>query len=169
MRNIYAALAAATVALACALPVALAQSEDELLLRGLVRAAEIGKHVISVEVRDSLFDKDGKFGAGSGPKSKLVDVVFEGSPNLTTGMTRRGIENDMVDGYEAIYTAGVPVHSATIEAHMTIIDARGNEFLGNVYGTKLNGEAARGVNWSNKDITDWGNVWTVYAMNRAFR
>ena len=169
MKTIYAALAAVTVALACAIPAALAQSEDELLLRGLVRAAGLGKHVISVEVRDSLFDKDGKFGAGSGPKAKMVDVVFEGSPNLTNSMTRRGIEYDMADGYEAIYTAGVPVHSATIEAHMTLIDARGNESLGNVYGTRLDGEPARGVNWPNKDIIDWGNVWTVYAMNRAFR
>lgn len=69
-------------------------------------------------------------------------------------------------GYEAIYTAGVPVHAASVEAHIIVVDSRGNERLENVYGTELDAGAARGVKWSNREIVDWGNIWTVYAMNR---
>ena len=129
----------------------------------------MGKGVISVKIQASLFDPDGEFRPGSKNRAKLVDVIFRGAPNLTNSMTARGIELAMIDGFEAIFTDGMAVHQATIEAHMTLIDAAGNESLGVVYGTKLMGDAARRVNWSNKGTIDWGRVWTVYVKNRAFQ
>ena len=163
-------LPAALAAVALVLPpAAMAQSDEVFLIRGLVKEAGLGKSPPTVEVRDSLFDADGEFRPGSKQRAKLVDVIFRASPNLTTGMTKRGIELDMIEGYHAIFTSGVPVLQATIEAHMVLIDKHGNEAPGVVYGTKLMGDEARRVNWANREVLDWGQIWQVYALNRSFR
>ena len=114
----------------------------------------MGQGIIRIDIQESLFDPDGEFRAGSTDRALLVDVVFRGSPNLTNRMTGRGIELEMIDGYEAIFTAGTPVHQATIEAHMMFSDAFGNEFLGAVYGTKLMGDTIQGADWSTKETID---------------
>ena len=168
-----AASLAATLMLLCTVS-ALAQpdapdSEGPARIRAALEAADLGDGLLRVEIRESLFDPDGEFRPGSKNRAKLVDVVFRGAPNLTNGMTARGIELAMVNGYAAIFTAGTAIHQATIEAHMTLVDATGNESLGAVYGTKLAGEAAGRLDWSRPESVRWERVWTVYVMNRAFR
>ena len=117
------------------------------------------ERIIEIDIRDSLAE----------PGKKLIDVVFEGSQNLTKSMMRGGIENGMRDGYEAIFTSGIPVQWATMEAHMVVMDKLGNESLGLVYGTKLESEKAAGVNWTNKRVIDWSQIWTVYWLNQSLK
>ena len=148
---------------------ALAGEDEDRRLRAALRSVELGRGVISVDIRDSLFGPDGEFRAGDAPAAQLVDVVFRAAPNLTNKMTRRGIELDMVDGYVAIFMTRIPIQQATMEAHMTLSDGAGNEALGAVYGTSLHTDDARPVNWSAPESVRWKRVWSVYLMNAAFR
>ena len=113
-------------------PVAAARVADNRLRADIHKAvSKWSERIIEIDIRDSLAE----------PGKKLTDVVFEGSQNLTKSMMRGGIERGMQDGYEAIFTSGIPVQWATMEAHMGTIDSYGNESLNLVYGTKL--EAAK--------------------------
>ena len=171
MRNLASAalVGFALFSLALVSPSAPADDDRADKLRASLNGVELGEEVLSVDVQESLFDPDGEFRVGSKDRAQLVDVVFRASPNLTNKMTGRGIEFAMVDAYVALFGAGVPIHQATVEAHMTLVDAYGNEALGAVYGTKLTGAEARKVKWSDPDAVRWERVWEVYLKNRAFK
>ncbi len=141
-----------------------AAAEPEAVgLAGCVREALKGstgvERLISVEVIDSAVT----------PGHKVVHVVFHAAENLTTGMTKGGIEISMRRGYHAAYTCGEPVDLATMEARMGLIDKHGNESVGIVYGTRLAATEAGKVNWENRDIIEWTRVWKTYMLNRSFR
>ena len=105
-----------------------------------------------------------------GPPAWVVRVEFVASDNLTTGMTKRGIENEMMDGFEAVYTSGLPIKTATMEAQMTLVDSFGNDTpLRPVYGTRMNNDVGSKINWENKLILDKARLWTVYTIHREFR
>lgn len=92
----------------------------------------------------------------------VVDVIFKGRESFSGH--RKSIELKMVDIYEAIYTSGVPVRAATVEAHLDLVDAYGNERLGKAYGTRLRNTEAYRINWENKLIVDFTKIWEVYWM-----
>ena len=150
------------------------------------------KEVISVEVTDSMFDKydrignlkrdnnpggllyerlddDGNIIITKEPNTKIVKVVYEAKSNMTNNLTRHAIERVMLDVYEAIYTAGIPVRNARVEAHMILMDAKGNNNLGIIYGTSLSNRDAVDVNWENKHRIDPERLWKTYFKNNAFR
>lgn len=115
------------------------------------------------------FDDAGNIYTTKEPRTKLVDVVYETGTSFTDNLTKKGIENVMVDVYEAIYTSDVAVRSATVAAHTMLMNAKGNSEMGIVYGTRLNHESAVGINWENKRLIDPSNIWTTYFKNKAFR
>ena len=159
-----------TILLFCAVgtePAPVASAEQRI--RDAINATNMGEQIISIKVTDSAFDKDGNF-ATEGPRAKMVDVVFEAAENLTKGMTKDGIELDMQRGYEAMFTkTGVPIARGGIDAHMMLVDRYGEGSLGLVYGTTLQGDTAARVNWENKLMLDWSNLWTVYFARPEFR
>ena len=99
-------------------------------------------------------------------------MVFEGDDLVTLGLIKSGIELDMARGYKAIFTSGVPVRVASIEAHMPLQDGFGNTRLGPVYGTHLWYEPR--TNWENiaSDVDLLlvvPELWDVYLLNRELQ
>ena len=114
-----AGLAMVTLALVLSPSLALAGEEEDCRLRTALCTVELGKGVISVDIRDSLYGLDGEFRTGDAPAAQLVDIVFRASPNPTFKMTGRGIELDMIDACVAIFRTGIPIQQASIEAHIS--------------------------------------------------
>ena len=165
-----------------------AQTIDSSVRNALEKAALV-EDVILIEVKESMYDKfgqigtpnkdakpgevlfdrlddDGKVFLSREPNTKLINVVYESGSSFTDNLTKKGIENVMMDVYEAIYTSGVPVSSVTVEAHMPLMDSKGNSSMGIIYGTRLNNNDAKGINWSNKRII---SPYKTYFKNNAFK
>ena len=121
--------------------------------------ASLVERVIRVRVRDFI----------PAPESKLVDAEFETGMSFTTKLTKRGVERAMADGYAAAMTAGCSIVRVTMEAQMMLVDRKGNQALGAVYGTSLRGEDAAGVNWEKRHVLEWSQIWTVYTLHPEFR
>lgn len=100
---------------------------------------------------------------------KIVEVTFMGSDNLTNNMIKRGMELNMIDGYEAIFTAGFPVLGVTIRALLPLMDRLGNESTGMVHRTELQQDIASKVNWKNKSRIDFTEVWETSYLHHGFR
>ena len=148
-----------------------ALAADSRVLEEAVRNA-FGGDLISVEVSEGAVDLEGNLVEGEELPARIVDVVFRGSDLILTRITKSGIELDMARGYRAIFTSGVPVRVASIEAHMPLRDRSGNTRLGPVYGTHLWYEPR--TNWENI-VSDVDlllvvpELWDVYLLNREFQ
>lgn len=97
-----------------------------------------------------------------------VFVEIHAQDNMTTNMIRRGIERDMVETYEALYTSGVDVRAATVTAYFPLVDQYGQSSEEAVYKTILDIDEAERVNWDNPHAVDWDQVWTVSLLHQAF-
>ena len=83
--------------------------------------------------------------------------------------TRRLMENDSMDLYEAIYTVDVPVSTASVTIQAEFTDIYGNEFYETVYTTSMTRDAGHQINWGNKWAVDLEKCRTgpVYAPRFA--
>ena len=69
----------------------------------------------------------------------------------------------MLDAYEVIYAAEVPVAGASITAYATLVDGFGRESEEVVYQTFLDARTASRVNWEKTYLVRAELVWsTVY-------
>lgn len=98
-----------------------------------------------------------------------VRVDFDASDNLRMDWIRGGIEFDMQDAYEALYTSGLDIRKATMSAHFPTVDKYGNDHDTVVYRTTLVRGDARKVNWDEAAGLDWGMIWTVDLMHPELR
>lgn len=95
-----------------------------------------------------------------GSKLRVV-VEFDLSDNLTRGLRRAGVENDMRDVYKAVYTApaGRKVRSMELQAWTALVDRFGKESQGSAFTTALDDETAAQVNWDNADVLNFNHIW----------
>lgn len=129
----------------------------EAALEAAVRDT-LGSKVTAVTVRPSAYE-DGRW---------LVSAKFSGTDSFTKSMIRSGMERDMLEAYESIFTSGVPIHFARMTATFTMIDGLGNESVTDVYATQINFDVGEQVNWENVVLLDPARLWSVNRMHRAF-
>lgn len=99
-----------------------------------------------------------------------VLVDFDASENLTTGMTKGGMERDMWQSYEALYTeAEADVRTAMMTAYFPTTDQMGNDSETPVYQTELDRETAEQVNWENAVALEWDSIWEVTLLHPEFQ
>lgn len=138
------------------------------MLRKIV-ADQFGDKMKSVETRRLAVDVRGNYPEDESQLAWGVDVQFRAADNFTTNMTKKGIERDMMESFQALFTSAVPVGMVSIEAYMMLIDKFGNEEEGIVYGATMRSQVASQVNWENWEILDPKDVWDIYFTNVAFR
>lgn len=102
-----------------------------------------------------------------------VFIEYNASENLTTNMTKKGIESDMSKAYIALYTADLNVKQATVAAYFPLRDQYGNNEDGIVYKTTLTSEVADKINWQAENITLQARIipglWKTSILNVSFR
>ncbi len=99
-----------------------------------------------------------------------VFVEFDGADNFTTEMIKRGMEIDMREAYELLYTeANADVRTATMAAYFPMIDQMGDESEDVVYKTELDRQTAEQINWENAVVLEWDNIWDVQLFHPEFR
>ena len=158
MKRLVSAAVAAAFALFASTPSHACETLQQDVRDALAKASLV-ERIIRVRVRDYI----------PAPESKLVDAAFEIRMSFTTKLTKRGIERAMADGYATAMTAGCSIARATMEAQTMLVDRKGNQSLGAVYGTSLRGEDAAGVNWEKRHVLEWSQIWTVYTLHPEFR
>ncbi|MDP8258814.1 MAG: hypothetical protein P9L90_05285 [Candidatus Aadella gelida] len=102
-----------------------------------------------------------------------VFVEYNADDNLTTNLSKGGIESKMSEIYTALYTSGKDIRTASVTAYFPLLDSYGNKKDGVVYKSVLNKTEADKVNW-NADksllkVTILPSVWTTTALHREFR
>lgn len=97
----------------------------------------------------------------------VVQVVFNADDNLTCRFRRRGIESDMRDAYQVLFTK-FNVTRATMEALFPLIDKFGKEEDGTIYRTLMTREIASQINWENKASIDFRLLWETTFINHEF-
>ncbi len=113
--------------------------------------------------------KDGKVTVTTTAPALMVRVNFLASSSWSDRLTKRGIQNAMMDGYHAAFTAGPPIFKATMSVFMTFVDRLGNDTRGIVYGTTAFPETFAGMNWERRKIVDPDRIWKVWRRHPAFR
>ena len=83
---------------------------------GKVIRDSFGSELVMAHIRTSSMRHDGVEG------HKIVEVTIMGGDNFTPSMIKRGIELDMIDGYEKIFTSGFPIQKVTIKALRPLMD-----------------------------------------------
>lgn len=98
-----------------------------------------------------------------------VFVEFNADDNLTCGSRKRGIERRMIDAYERLYTSPILVQQASMTALFPLVDRFGQESDGAVYKTILKRPVASKINWDNKGLIDFEDLWTTTILHVEFR
>lgn len=98
-----------------------------------------------------------------------VFAAFNMSDNLTTSMTKRGVEIDMRDAYKALYTSPYDVRQAKIVAYGPLQDKFGNGSQDAVFTTSMNSDVGNKINWDNYMALDFNQLWKVSFIHPAFR
>jgi len=80
-----------------------------------------------------------------------VFVEMNANDNLTSGMIRGGIEQDMSKVYMALYQSGLDVRTATVAAYFPMTDQYGAESEAVIYKSMLDKSEADKVNWEADD------------------
>jgi len=100
-----------------------------------------------------------------------VFVEFNANDNLTTNLTKQGIEMDMSDIYTALYTSGLDVRSASAAGYLSLADKYGNTSDVMVFKSILKSDVASKVNWHSDKATlelqILPGLWTTTILNRA--
>ena len=117
---------------------------DEILETAIRDAPGFGDSLISVRVVEVVSD------------IHRVDVVFEAGRgySFNTMMLRMGIEQIMTDGYRAIFTSGVLVGAASIEARL-------GTSLKPIYTTQLKYSTASQIDWTDILPSEMSELWVV--------
>lgn len=141
-------------------------SEDELL-RALVQDTFKGTNNMKKErLRKVDIVKQVEDGWG-------VFIEYNASENITTNLTKKGIETDMSKAYIALYTANLNVKQATVAAYFPLEDQYGNNEDGVVYKTALTNEVADKINWQTPQVTLQARIipglWKTTLLNVSFR
>jgi hypothetical protein len=97
-----------------------------------------------------------------------VFVEFNADDNLTSGLIKAGIEADMQESYESLYTSDHKVKQASMGAFYPLIDRYGNEEQGLIYKTVLRRKVAEKINWANAHFLQWDSLWDVTFQNVEF-
>jgi hypothetical protein len=141
-------------------------SEDERI-RTLVRETFKGTNNMKKE-RLRKVDVKKLTGGGWG-----VSVDFNADENLTTNLTKKGIESDMSEAYTALYTANMNVKQASVAAFFPLRDEYGNDMDGIVYKTLLTSDVADKINWQSEKLTLRARIipglWETAILNVSFR
>ena len=103
----------------------------------------------------------GKFG---GKYSIVID--FNANDAETPDLRNRGIEVQMVDGFELLYRADLSVSDATISARFPV---KGFSSDGVVYTTRLTAEVADTIDWDRKAEIDFTALWEVVFQHPEFQ
>lgn len=105
--------------------------------------------------------------------SYLVRVAFNADENLTTNLTKKGIEYKMAELHKALYTSGQPIGRVVIQAYQTLVDSYGNNIEGRVYETSLDKSEVDKINWSADESSlkfqIIPGVWTVSYIHSIYR
>lgn len=92
----------------------------------------------------------------------FVLVTYNEDENTTSDITRFTIEEEMKDAYEALFTTpGLDVNSAGINARIQLIDRFGKTSYGLGWDTRMKKSVAKHVNWNEKDVLDFEQLWTT--------
>ena len=89
--------------------------------------------------------------------------------SMSKGSAKKSIEDDMREAYFKIFGSGLPVYKFTLANYSTVMDQYGKESEDITYETSLDGDQAQKINWQNRAILDWGNLWQTSFLNRSFR
>jgi len=82
-----------------------------------------------------------------------VTVSFNADDNLTNNLTRKGIESEMSDIYQVIYSNYKDVSSTQVAAYLDVVDQYGNTENSVVYTTILDQDVGYKINWSLDSAT----------------
>lgn len=82
-----------------------------------------------------------------------VEIGFNADDNFSKNMIKTGIESQMSEIYQAIFTKFDNVGEISIGARFPLADAYGNESLKVVYYTTLTKAEADKINWNTSDAT----------------
>ncbi len=82
---------------------------------------------------------------------------------------KAGLDRQMRDAYEAVFTAGYDLTEVTISARMRAIDGRVGPTQAVVYRTRLGKDAVAGIDWTRRDTIDFNEIWDILVLNRRWR
>jgi hypothetical protein len=99
----------------------------------------------------------------------VVLVRFNADKNLTTGLTKRGIELDMEEIDKAVYKSGLPISYVATSALFPVTTTLGDTTQALVYETRLDGKIGRRINWKNVDSVDSAGCGRSFFINQSFR
>jgi len=94
-----------------------------------------------------------------------VKVEFDNSLRLIMETTKDYMEDDMQDAYKAIFTSGLNISEAEVEAFGEGTDKFGKRFRSPAYHTALDGEVAEQIDWSNYRAAKWDELWRVVFLH----
>ena len=98
-----------------------------------------------------------------------VVIEFNANENLTKGLMRRGIHNDVRDAYEVLYDSPLQVGYVTIKALLPLTDQFGNESDGVVFISSMDADIAEKVDWENKSLLDLERMGVVDFVHPAIQ
>lgn len=102
-----------------------------------------------------------------------VFVEFNAAQSSSASVIKQGIEYTMSNVYDAFYTSGLDVRTASVAAYLPLTDKYGNTSDGMVYKTILDKDVATKVNWSaSKDTLSWEvlpGLWTTTILSRVLQ
>lgn len=98
-----------------------------------------------------------------------VFVAFDIGNNLTTGIAKASIEDDMKKAYKDLYTSSFDVHIAHMTAYGTTQDKFGHNSEENVYATYMMRDIGRQIEWNNYLSLNFSDLWTIDIINPSFQ
>ncbi len=93
------------------------------------------------------------------PAAQVVSIDFDVADNISGGLRRVGMENDVRDIFEAIYTSGLIVSEAGVSGFFPLVDGSGSTSRTLVINATLDADVAAKINW-DKDAFDVKELWT---------
>lgn len=97
-----------------------------------------------------------------------VKVRFQFADPALRSLYKHSADQDMIDAYEALYQSGMPIQQVTMFMIAPTIDGYGNESEALVYKTQMTREIAEQVNWKNKELIDFRQIWETQQRRPEF-
>ena len=100
-----------------------------------------------------------------------IQLVIEinGDEYEDVAKNKAELDRRMRDAYEVVFSAGHDLTEATISARMRAVDGRTGITQAVVYRTRLNKDAAEGIDWAAKESLDFNEIWDTLLLNRRWR
>ncbi len=96
-------------------------------------------------------------------------VEYNADENLSSGLTKDGIEFEMIDIYETIFTSGEDISYGAVSAYLPLVDQFGSESVDVAYETRLDGKVGARINWENAIGLDFDQLWDVLFAIQEFQ